>query len=99
MAQSHTHTVYDILRKPVISEKSMTVSADGCYVFDVLPDATKPEIWNAVESIFGVKVQSLRTLNRKGKEKRFRGRLGMRGDVKRAFVRLEQGHTLDVLPN
>ena len=97
MAQSYT--MYDILRKPIISEKSMTISSDGCYVFDVLVSATKPEIWNALETIFGVKVRSLRTLKRKGKEKRFKGRVGMRGDVKRAFVRLEQGHTLDVLPN
>ncbi|MGH7085300.1 MAG: uL23 family ribosomal protein, partial [Acetobacteraceae bacterium] len=59
------------------------------------PEATKPEIKAAIEGLFGVKVVAVNTLNSKGKLKRFRGRLGRRPDVKKAFVRLAEGQNID----
>ena len=59
-------------------------------------DATKPEIKAAVEMLFKVKVEAVNTLRQKGKSKRFRGRLGQRSDIKKAFVTLAEGHSIDV---
>ena len=59
-------------------------------------DATKPEIKAAIEEIFKVKVKAVNTLRRKGKTKRFRGQVGKRSDVKKAFVTLDEGHSIDV---
>ncbi|NHX28029.1 50S ribosomal protein L23, partial [Escherichia coli] len=65
-------------------------------VFEVAIDANKPQIKEAVESLFGVKVKSVNTTITKGKTKRFRGQLGKRKDVKKAYVTLEEGNTIDV---
>ena len=65
-------------------------------VFNVACDATKPQIKEAVETLFKVKVKAVNTLVRKGKIKRFRGRLGQQSDVKKAFVTLEDGQSIDV---
>jgi large subunit ribosomal protein L23 len=62
----------------------------------VAPEATKPLIKQAVEALFGVKVKKVNTVNVKGKVKRFRGRLGERRDMKKAYVTLEEGHSIDV---
>jgi large subunit ribosomal protein L23 len=64
--------------------------------FKVPLDASKPEIKAAVEGIFGVKVTAVNTLIQKGKVKRFRGRIGVRNDVKKAIVTLAEGHSIDV---
>ena len=64
--------------------------------FRVAKDATKPEVKQAVEALFDVKVKAVNTLNQKGKIKRFRGRLGKRNDVKKAIVTLEEGQMIDV---
>ena len=87
---------YDVIVAPIITEKSTQVSEYDQVVFKVRDDATKPAIKAAVEAIFGVKVLAVNTLNQKGKVKRFRGRLGRRNDVKKAFVRLAEGQSIDV---
>ncbi|WP_127556832.1 50S ribosomal protein L23 [Nioella ostreopsis] len=87
---------YDVIRKPVITEKSTMASENGAVVFEVAIDANKPQIKEAVESLFGVKVKAVNTTITKGKTKRFRGQLGKRKDVKKAYVTLEEGNTIDV---
>ena len=87
---------YDIIRSPVITEKSTLVSENNQVVFNVASMATKPEIKNAVEALFSVKVKAVNTLNRKGKVKRFRGIVGKQSDVKKAIVTLQEGSTIDV---
>ncbi|MBF9035746.1 50S ribosomal protein L23 [Rhodobacterales bacterium HKCCE2091] len=87
---------YDVIRKPLITEKSTMASENNAVVFEVAIDATKPQIKDAVESVFGVKVKAVNTTITKGKQKRFRGRLGTRADVKKAYVTLEEGNTIDV---
>ena len=87
---------YDIIRNPVITEKSTFASEYNKIVFDVARWATKPEIKRAVETLFSVKVKSVNTLVRKGKIKRFRGVAGRQSDVKKAIVTLEEGHAIDV---
>ena len=87
---------YDVIRSPVVTEKSTNASDHGQMVFDVAIDATKPEIKAAVEALFSVKVKAVNTLVRKGKVKRFRNRLGVRKDVKKAIVTLADGQTIDI---
>jgi len=87
---------YDVIRKPVITEKSTMASESGAVVFEVARDAAKPQIKEAVEALFGVKVKAVNTTITKGKTKRFRGRPGTRKDVKKAYVTLEEGNTIDV---
>ena len=87
---------YDVIRKPVITEKSTMASENGAVVFEVAIDAAKPQIKEAVEALFGVKVKAVNTTITKGKQKRFRGQMGRRKDVKKAYVTLEEGNTIDV---
>ena len=87
---------YDILIAPVITEKATTASEHNKVVFKVASKATKPQIKEAVEKLFDVKVKSVNTLVRKGKTKVFRGNFGSQSDVKRAIVTLEEGHRIDV---
>ena len=87
---------YDIIRAPVISEKATVLAEFNKVVFTVAKTATKPEIKAAVEALFSVQVTGVNTLVRKGKVKRFRGRLGTQQDVKRAIVTLAEGQTIDV---
>lgn len=87
---------YDVIRKPVITEKATMASENGAVVFEVAIDANKPQIKEAVEALFGVKVKAVNTTVTKGKVKRFRGILGKRNTVKKAYVTLEEGNTIDV---
>ncbi len=87
---------YDVIRRPIITEKATMASESGAVVFEVAIDANKPAIKDAVEALFGVKVKSVNTTITKGKQKRFRGQLGRRKDVKKAYVTLEEGNTIDV---
>ncbi|MBY6002499.1 50S ribosomal protein L23 [Salipiger bermudensis] len=87
---------YDVIRKPIITEKSTMASENGAVVFEVSIDATKPQVKEAVEALFGVKVKAVNTTITKGKVKRFRGQLGRRNDVKKAYVTLEEGNSIDV---
>ena len=93
---SATAQHYDIIRKPIITEKSTMASENGAVVFEVAIDSNKPQIKEAVEALFGVKVKAVNTTITKGKNKRFRGRRGTRKDVKKAYVTLEEGNTIDV---
>lgn len=88
--------MYDVVRAPVITEKATMGSEFRQVTFKVPLDASKPEIKAAVEGIFGVKVTAVNTLITKGKVKRFRGRPGVRSDVKKAIVTLAEGHSIDV---
>ena len=88
----------DVLLRPIVSEKSYRLIDEGVYTFDVHPDATKPEISDAVSEIFGVRVAQVNTMNRKGKRQRNRrtGAMGKRADRKRAMVRLAPGDSIDL---
>jgi large subunit ribosomal protein L23 len=86
----------DIIQKPVVSEKSYALLDAGVYTFVVHPEANKSEIRDAVQSIFGVRVLKVNTLNRQGKKKR-RGRwMGVRPNTKRAIVTLAPGERIDL---
>lgn len=87
---------YDVIRKPIITEKATLASEANAVVFEVSMDANKPQIKEAVESLFNVKVKAVNTTITKGKAKRFKGMLGRRKDVKKAYVTLEEGNTIDV---
>ena len=87
---------YDVIRKPIITEKATMASENGAVVFEVDIASSKPQIKEAVEALFGVKVKAVNTMITKGKHKRFRGAMGTRKDVKKAYVTLEEGNTIDV---
>jgi large subunit ribosomal protein L23 len=87
---------YDVILSPVITEKATNASEHNKVVFKVALTATKPQIKEAVEKLFDVKVKSVNTLRRQGKWKAFKGRLGQQSDTKRAIVTLEEGQTIDV---
>lgn len=87
---------YDLIKRPVITEKATMTSEAGGVVFEVAIDANKPQIKEAVETLFNVKVKAVNTTITKGKRKRFRGMSGRRSDFKKAYVTLEEGNTIDV---
>ena len=95
MNKTSTERIYEIIRSPLISDKSTFISQFNYYVFKVSPNSSKKEIKNAVENIFKVEVKSVNTLNQKGKKKRFRGKVGFRAGTKKAFVKLAEGQTID----
>ncbi len=88
--------IYERIRRPVITEKSTLGSEHGQVTFRVPVDATKPQIKQAVESLFEVKVTAVNTARVKGKVKRFRGRRGRLAGSKKAIVTLAEGHSIDV---
>jgi len=87
---------YDIILAPVITEKATMASEHSQIMFRVAAHATKPQIKEAVEKLFDVKVKRVNTLIRKGKVRHFRGVRGELSDVKKAIVTLEEGHHIDV---
>ena len=87
---------YDVILSPVITEKATLASDKNQVMFRVATTATKPQIKEAVEKLFDVKVKAVNTLVRKGKVKAFKGTVGTQSAVKRAIVTLEEGHTIDV---
>ena len=87
---------YDVILSPVITERATALSEHNKVVFKVANTATKPQIKEAVEKLFDVKVKSVNTLVRKGKVKRFKGTVGKQSDVKKAIVTLAEGHSIDV---
>src|SRR5271165_6381080 len=87
---------YDVILAPVITEKATLASERNQVVFKVARTATKPQIKEAVEKLFDVKVKNVNTLIRKGKVKAVRGSVGEQSDVKKAIVTLEEGHRIDV---
>jgi large subunit ribosomal protein L23 len=88
---------YDVIRSPAITEKATMISANNQVVFNVAPNATKPQIKAAVEKLFNVKVKTVNTLVRKGKFKRFKGRAALQSDSKKAIITLAEGHSIDVM--
>ncbi len=88
--------MYTIIRAPVITEKATLLTERNQVVFRVAIEATKPQIKVAIETLFGVKVMGVNTLIQKGKTKRFKGRPGVRSDVKKAYVQLAEGQTIDL---
>ncbi len=91
-----TAETYDVIRRPVITEKAMKSSEHNQVVFLVDLNATKPQIKKAVESVFGVKVTAVNTLRQEGKTKTFRGVKGVRNETKKAIVTLAEGQSIDV---
>ena len=90
--------VFKVLLGPHISEKATIVAEDAQQVvFRVASDATKPEIKKAVEQLFEVKVDTVRVLNVKGKTKRTARGMGKRKDIRKAYVRLAEGHDIDFI--
>ena len=87
---------YDIIVSPVVTEKATLASEHNKVLFKVASKATKPQIKEAVEKLFDVKVKSVNTHVRKGKIKAFKGTIGEQSEVKRAIVTLEEGHKIDV---
>lgn len=86
---------YDLIKKPIITEKSTILGEQNKYVFEVLPSANKQSLKKTVEEIFNVKVKAVNVLNQKGKVKKFKGVTGRRSDVKKAIVTLEKDYTID----
>jgi large subunit ribosomal protein L23 len=87
---------YDVIIAPVITEKATLASQSNQVIFKVARNATKPQIKEAVEKLFDVKVKAVNTLVRKGKFKSARGFAGVQSDIKKAIVTLAEGHTIDV---
>ncbi len=88
--------LYDVIQRPLITEKSTAAAEHNKVVFQISADATKVDVKKAVEALFGVKVLKVNTLVVKGKTKRFKGRPGQRSDVRKAVVTLVQGHSIDL---
>jgi large subunit ribosomal protein L23 len=88
--------LWSIVRAPQVTEKATRLSGEGQYVFRVRSDATKDEIRRAVATVFGVRVLDVNVARRRGKIKRFAGRLGRRTGSKIAYVRLAPGQQLDL---
>ncbi|WP_197458694.1 50S ribosomal protein L23 [Gluconobacter japonicus] len=88
--------LYDVVRSPLITEKATLLSERNQVVFKVATTATKPQIKAAVEKLFNVKVAGVNTLVQKGKTKRVKGRPGRRSDIKKAYVQLAEGQSIDL---
>jgi large subunit ribosomal protein L23 len=95
-AKLSREALYEIIRSPVITEKATLLTDRNQVVFRVAKSANKLQIKVAVETLFGVKVVGVNTLLTKGKTKRFRGRPGQRADVKKAYVQLAEGQSIDL---
>jgi len=94
----NTAKLYEVIRAPRVSEKTARLQeVSNQYVFEVAKDATKADIKIAVEKIFDVKVESVNVLNVKGKNKAFKFRQGRRGDWRKAYVKLAEGQSIDVM--
>ncbi len=91
-AEYHFNTII----APHVTEKATMGSEHSQITFKVAIDATKPQIKEAVEALFGVKVKAVNTMVQKGKTKRFKGFEGRRSDFKKAIITLEDGQTIDV---
>ena len=87
----------NVIRAPRVSEKTARIQEMNQYVFEVASTATKADVKSAVESLFNVTVEAVNVMNVKGKNKTFRNRAGRRGDWRKAYVRLAEGQTIDVM--
>ncbi len=89
--------ILGVLRAPHVSEKTARLQESNQYVFEIAVGATKADVKAAVEQLFSVKVEQVNVLNVKGKTKAFRSRNGRRGDWRKAYVRLAEGQSIDVM--
>ena len=87
---------YSVILSPVITEKATRILENNQVIFNVSPNATKPQIKNAIEALFSVKVANVNTINIKGKQKIFRGIKGKRTGIRKAIVSLEKGQSIDL---
>ena len=87
---------YDVVRSPLITEKTTMLSEHNAVAFKVALHATKPQIKAAVEALFRVRVEAVNTVVQTGKTKRFKGAKYFRSDEKKAYVRLAAGDSIDV---
>ena len=87
---------YLVLQRPLVTEKSTQMAANNVVAFAVSPAASKPAIKAAVEALYKVKVERVNTVNGHAKQKVFRGRLGQRSPVRKAYVKLAAGQTIDL---
>lgn len=92
-----TPEMYDVILRPIVTEKSTMASEHGKIAFLVRPEATKRQIKQAVEALFSVEVTKVNTLKKLGKNKRFKGIKGKRPDFKKTLVTLKEGQTVDVM--
>jgi len=88
--------IFDILRFPVVSEKSTKSISFNQYLFKVAKNSTKLEIKAAIELVFKVNVESVNTINYSGKTKKVKGKKGVRSSYKRAYIRIQKGQSIDV---
>jgi large subunit ribosomal protein L23 len=88
--------MYDIIKRPLVTEKTAMLGEQNKYVFEVHPNATKPLVKKVVEGIFGVLVTKVNMLIIKGKRKRFKGTMGKKSDVKKAIVTLAKDNVIDL---
>jgi large subunit ribosomal protein L23 len=95
-APAFKEAFYDVISRPVITEKATAASEENKVIFRVRPDVTKTQVKQAVEALFKVEVVSVNTLNVQGKTKAFRGQLGKRKDFKKAVVTLAKGQSIDL---
>ena len=87
---------YDVVLAPHITEKSTMLSESNAVVFKVASSASKPQIKEAIEALFNVKVENVNTITSKGKTKRWKGKPYQRSDMKKAIVRLAEGQSIDI---
>ena len=94
--QPSKERIFELIRRPLVTEKTTLMSEHNQVTFEVPLDANKHEIKTAVQKLFKVKVTAVNTLRQKGKTKRFRGQPGRRSDYKKAVVTLAEGDSIDV---
>lgn len=98
MTTTPTERHYQILVRPLVTEKTTKVAEAGNWLtFEVAADATKPEIKEAVERLYGVEIERVNTLIQKGKARGFKGISGRRSNVKKAFIQLKSGQSIDLM--
>ena len=95
MSSISNERTFEVSRSPLVAEKATFISQFNYYVFKVSKDSSKLEIKQAVQNLFKVEVKSVNTLIQKGKQKRYRGKIGKRSAIKKAFVKLADGQTID----
>ena len=96
MQKFNKERLYEVIRSPLITEKTTALSAYGQVVFQVDVSATKDEIREALKFLFKVEVEKVATINQAGKQKIFRGKKGYRKDIKKAIVTLKEGQNIDL---
>lgn len=87
---------YHLIKRPILTEKARNLSKEGIYIFEVAKDANKKEIKKAVEEMFGVEVEKVRTIKIPAKKRIWRGVLGKKKSIKKAMVKLKKGQRIEI---